>query len=227
MNSGIKWIGGLTLAIAALVGGATFVGNPLEAQESAPVTIAAQDVLAEPAGEPDMISREVVQPQPAYDPEDPFVIRRVLPIDGPIRYGEWHWDDENVPPGPLVMTVDLQARVLSVFRGGYEIGAAAVLIGSPDHPTPTGVFPILTKERHNVSEQYNNAPMPWTMRLTWDGVAIHGGSTVERGYASHGCIGTPDAFVSKIYEIAKVGDVVIITDGVQTGVGGSLEHGEG
>lgn len=226
----MKWIGGLTLAITALIGSALFLGNPLEAQDTAPATIAAQDVLATPNGnaaaEPAFVAGEVVQETPAYDPEDPFVIRRVLPIDGPIRYGEWHWDDEGVPPGPLVMTVDLQARVLSVFRGGYEIGAAAVLIGSPDHPTPTGVFPILTKERHNISEQYNNAPMPWTMRLTWDGVAIHGGSTVERGYASHGCIGTPDAFVSKIYEIAQLGDVVIITDGVRTGVGGSLDHRE-
>jgi lipoprotein-anchoring transpeptidase ErfK/SrfK len=150
------------------------------------------------------------------------VIKRVLPIEGPIRYGEWHWDEEGVPDGPLVMTVDLQARVISVFRNGYEIGAAAALIGSPQHPTPTGTFPILTKERHNVSEQYNNAPMPWTLRLTWDGVAIHGGSTVERGYASHGCIGVPDEFAARLFAAASVGDVVIITDGVMTGIGGSL-----
>ncbi len=64
--------------------------------------------------------------------------------------------------------------------------------------------------------------MPWTLRLTWDGVAIHGGSTVERGYASHGCIGVPDEFVSRLYDIASVGDVVIITDGVQAGIGTPL-----
>lgn len=225
MDRSVKWIGGLTLAIVALIGSALFFGNPLEAQESAPATAQASTATSK-AAPAAFVSQEVVQETPPYDPEDPFVIRRVLPIEGPLRYGEWHWDDEGVPPGPLVMTVDLQARVLSVFRGGYEIGAAAVLIGSPSHPTPTGVFPILSKERHNVSEQYNNAPMPWTMRLTWDGVAIHGGRTVERGYASHGCIGTPDEFVSKIYDIAQVGDIVIITDGVTTGVGGSLDHRE-
>ncbi len=170
----------------------------------------------------EFVAREVVQETPAYDPDDPFVIKRVLPIEGPIKYGEWHWDDEGIPDGPLVMTVDLQARVISVFRDGYEIGAAAALLGTPDHPTPVGTFPILTKERHNVSEKYGNAPMPWTLRLTWDGVAVHGGSTVERGYASHGCIGVPDEFASRLFDIAKVGDVVIITDGVMTGVGGSL-----
>jgi|GEM_PF-247043 len=171
-------------------------------------------------------SNPVVQDIPAYDAENPFVIKRVLPIEGPIRYGEWHWDDEGVPDGPLVMTVDLQARVISVFRDGYEIGAAAALLGTERHPTPTGVFPILTKERHNVSEKYNNAPMPWTLRLTWDGIAIHGGSEVELGYASHGCIGVPDEFVSRLYDIAQIGDVVIITDGVRTGVGGSLDYSE-
>ncbi|RJY09166.1 L,D-transpeptidase [Aurantiacibacter aquimixticola] len=225
----------------ALLASAVLVGNPLGAQDAPTPQIVAEDVLSEEpavlasadadyygndpvsAEERALISREVVQAVPDYDPDDPFVIKRVLPIDGPIRYGEWHWDDEGVPDGPLVMTVDLQARVISVFRGGYEIGAAAALLGTETHPTPTGVFPILTKERHNVSEKYNNAPMPWTLRLTWDGIAIHGGSTVELGYASHGCIGVPDEFVSRLYEIAELGDVVIITDGVMTGVGGSLD----
>jgi hypothetical protein len=222
MNPLVKWIGGTTLALLALLGSALVAGRALEAQEA---RIAARDVQAQggpSVGEPEYTAEPVAQATPSYDPDDPFVIKRVLPIEGPIRYGEWHWDDEGVPPGPLVMTVDLQARVLSVFRGGYEIGAAAVLIGSPDHPTPTGTFPILTKERHNVSEKYGDAPMPWTLRLTWDGVAIHGGSTVELGYASHGCIGTPDAFVSKIYGIAQPGDVVIITDGVRANIGSSL-----
>ena len=239
MDSGVKWIGGLTLAVAALVGSALVVGNPLEAQEDPEIELTAEDVLGEElahAGEERFYGNDPVAPEDRhieaadvdgdaqpYDPDDPFVIRRVLPIEGPIRYGEWHWNEEGAPEdGRLIMTVDLQARVISVFRGGYEIGAAAALLGTADHPTPTGTFPILTKERHNVSEKYNNAPMPWTLRLTWDGIAIHGGSTVERGYASHGCIGVPDEFVSRLYDIARVGDVVIITDGVMTGVGGSL-----
>ncbi len=218
MSTSFKWIGALALAVAAMIGGAMLFTHGSDAQES--------DIVADGAAAVDQaidfVASEVVQDTPAYDPDDPFVIKRVLPIEGPIKYGEWHWDDEGVPDGPLVMTVDLQARVISVFQGGYEIGAAAALLGTPEHPTPTGTFPILTKERHNVSEKYGNAPMPWTLRLTWDGVAVHGGSTVEVGYASHGCIGVPDEFASRLFDIAKVGDVVIITDGVMTGVGGSL-----
>ena len=199
-----------------------FVGRTLETASTDPEQWLAQDdVLAQ--AEP-----EAPAPVPAAaltaeaTAPSPFVIKRVLPINGPIKYGEWHWDDEGVPQGPLVVTVDLQARVISVFRDGYEIGAAAVMLGTDQHPTPTGVFPILSKERHNVSEKYDNAPMPWTLRLTHDGVAIHGGSEVERGFASHGCIGTPDGFVSKLFAIAKPGDKVIITDGKKANVGSPL-----
>ena len=242
MSALVKWIGGGTLAV--IVGLLVLVsgGDMLVAQESDADTetaswIAADDVLADDASTSvaasaapaaPAISMEGADPVPGAHPpppvmdDSPFVIRRVLPIDGPIRYGEWHWDDEGVPPGPLVITVDLEARVISVFRNGYEIGAAAAMLGTDNHPTPLGTFPILTKERHNVSEKYGNAPMPWTLRLTWDGIAIHGGSTVERGYASHGCVGVPDEFASRLFAIARVGDRVIITDGVRTGVGGRL-----
>lgn len=213
MSEAVKWIGGTTVVAVVLLASAVIAGHALEAQDAPPV--AAIEAPA-PAPEP------IAMPAPAPSPE-PFVIKRILPIDGPIRYGEWHWNEEGVPAeGPLVITVDLEARVLSVFRDGYEIGAAAVLLGTDDHPTPTGVFPILSKERHNVSEKYGNAPMPWTLRLTHDGVAIHGGSTVERGWASHGCIGTPDGFVSKLYAIASKGDRVIITDGKRAEVGTPL-----
>ena len=103
-------------------------------------------------------------------------------------------------------------------RGASHIGTAVVLVGTQAHPTPLGSFPILTKERDNVSEKYNNAPMPWTLRLTWDGIAIHG-SPVMNGYASHGCIGVPDDFAAKLFAAAKRGDKVIITRGKMIGIG--------
>ncbi|MEP2736920.1 MAG: L,D-transpeptidase family protein [Erythrobacter sp.] len=172
-----------------------------------------------------MISRPQVQDVQktlvAQKKKDPFVIKSILEIDGPIKYGEWFWDDEGVPPGPLVMTVDLDARVISVFRGGHEIGAAAALLGTKKHPTPLGTFKILTKEKDNVSEKYDNAPMPWSLRLTWSGIMIHG-SQVENGYASHGCVGVPDEFAEKLFGLAKLGDKVIITRGETAAVGDKL-----
>lgn len=160
-------------------------------------------------------------PTPSPTPtRDPLIIKRVLPINGPIKYGEWHWDDDGVPPGRMVVTVDLDARVISVFRGGYEIGAAAVLLGTDEHPTPLGSFPILQKKKDNISSLYG-AEMPYTLRLTWDGISIHG-SDVELGYASHGCIGTPTPFAAKVFSAVKTGDEVIITRGKMVGVGDGI-----
>ena len=212
----IKWIGGATAALVLAIGGATLAGGVFSGESG--------DVAAETAGSTnphsEITSEPAVQPVAEAAPADePLVIKRILPISGPIKYGEWHWDDAGVPDGPVVMTVDLEARVISVFQGGYEIGAAAVLLGTEDHPTPLGTFPILSKERHNVSEKYNNAPMPWTLRLTWDGVAIHGGSSVENGYASHGCVAAPDGFMDKLYKVAAKGDTVVITRGKRIGMG--------
>ncbi|MGB3737942.1 MAG: L,D-transpeptidase family protein [Pontixanthobacter sp.] len=123
-----------------------------------------------------------------------------------------------MPGGPLAMTVDPDARVISVFRGAYSIGAAAVLPGTDGHPTPLGTFPIRYKMRQNVSEKYSNAPAPYSMFLTTDGVAIHR-ADVENGLARHGCIGTPEDFVAKIFAIAKKGDHVISTRGKRIGMG--------
>jgi hypothetical protein len=164
-------------------------------------------------------------PNPPAKPRDErFVIKRILPINGPIKYGEWHWDDRGVAEGPIVITVDLEARVLSVFKGGYEIGATAVLLGTQEKPTPLGVFPVIWKKKDHYSSIYDNAPMPFTHRLTNDGIAIHG-TLVEKGYASHGCIGVPDDFARKLYDVTKLGDQVYITRGKKIGQGDSLIEG--
>ena len=160
-------------------------------------------------------------PKPAPPKDEAFVIKRILPITGPIKYGEWHWDEAGVPAGPLVITVDLDARVLSVFRGGYEIGATAVLLGTAEKPTPLGVFPVKWKDADHHSSTYDSAPMPFTMNLTPDGVAVHG-TTVEKGYASHGCIGVPNDFARKIFGITPLGTKVYITRGKMAKPGDSL-----
>jgi len=169
-------------------------------------------------------------PAPAPVQADPvatanaFVIKRILPIDGPIRYGEWHWNEDGAPAqGQLIITVDLEARVLSVFRDGHEIGATAVLLGTQEKPTPLGVFPITQKKESHVSNLYG-APMPFMQRLTNDGISIHA-SNVQNGYASHGCIGTPLPFARKLFAATKMGDIVIITRGKQVGLGDPLIAG--
>ena len=195
--------------IAVLGGAALLLSQPGEQTRALP-----------PASNPSQMAPASVAPPPPPKDER-FVIKRILPISGPIRYGEWHWDDKGVVDGPIVITVDLDARVLSVFKGGYEIGATAVLLGTSEKPTPLGEFPIKWKQAEHYSSTYDSAPMPFTQNLTPDGVAIHG-TKVEKGYASHGCIGVPDGFDRKLFGVTKVGDKVIITRGKTAKAGDSL-----
>lgn len=160
---------------------------------------------------------------PAPAPVDSsFVVRRILDIPGPLRMGEYHWDESGAPAdGPIVITVDLEAQVLSIFRGGYEIGAAAVLYGRDDKPTPLGAFPISEKDATHVSNLYG-APMPYMMRLTNDGISIHGSDSVAPGFATHGCVAVPVAFARKLFAAAKLGDVVIVTRGQRLEMGEAI-----
>ena len=170
------------------------------------------------------VARVAFPTNPAAKPEavdQRFVVKRILPIAGPIKYGEWHWDETGAPAqGATVITVDLKANVLSVFRDGYEIGATAILTGYGDKPTPLGVFPITEKDRDHVSNLYD-APMPYMLRLTNDGVAIHA-TKVENGYITRGCVGVPDGFAKKLFAAAKLGDRVIVTDGATLGLGDKI-----
>ena len=139
-------------------------------------------------------------------------IKTILNVPGRMRYGDYRWDDKGVPAGPTWIRVDLDAQLISVFRSGHEIGTAVILYGADGLATPTGKFPILAKFKDHRSATYDNAPMPFTLRLTGDGVSIHA-SNVRWGYATHGCIGIPESFAAKLFSVASVGDEVLITGG--------------
>jgi lipoprotein-anchoring transpeptidase ErfK/SrfK len=201
------WTGtGLTLAAAAFVSTLVLLEGIPSRGQAAPPPVERIALATTPA-------------KPAPPPVDErFVVKRILPIEGAIRYGEWHWDEKGAPAdGATVITVDLQANVLSVFRDGHEIGATAILTGHGEKPTPLGIFPITEKDRDHVSNLYG-APMPYMLRLTNDGISIHG-TQVENGYVTHGCIGVPDSFAAKLFKTARLGDRVIVTDGAKMKLG--------
>ena len=122
--------------------------------------------------------------------------------------GDFIWNADRVPAGPISIRVDLRTQLMSVFRGGHEIGTAVVLYGADSKQTPMGRFPIQWKGKNHRSSLYD-APMPYTLRLTGDGVAIHG-SNVRWGAATHGCIGIPSEFARHLFAQAQVGDPVVI-----------------
>ncbi|MGN6277902.1 MAG: L,D-transpeptidase family protein [Sphingomonas sp.] len=178
-----------------------------------PVTRAKAD--AAPATMPSAKSapHPALKAPPAEPQIEPgMTLKRVLDTGGPIKFGDWFWDEKGVPAGPVVITVDLDAQVLSIFRDGYEIGTAAIIYGADQKPTPLGTFPILQKDADHKSSTYWGAPMPYMQRLTWDGVSIHG-APIDPTYATHGCIGIPKPFAKKLFGATKLGDKVIVTKG--------------
>ncbi len=137
------------------------------------------------------------------------VVRSVLNITKPMHFGNFVWNEDRIPQGPVWVRVDLARQLLSVFRDGHEIGSAVILYGSDGKPTPTGSFTILEKDADHFSRTYGDAPMPYMLRLTSDGVAIHG-SNVRQGWATHGCIGVPLEFARRLFSVARKGDLVVI-----------------
>ena len=135
-------------------------------------------------------------------------IKSLIKVAKPLRYGEFVWNDKGVPAGPAWIRADLKTQTISIFRGGHEIGIAVILYGANSKPTPPGDFTVLAKSKDHQSRQYD-APMPYSLWLTSDGVAIHG-SKVRWGAATHGCVGVPMEFARHLFEAADVGDRVDI-----------------
>ncbi|MFK3890961.1 L,D-transpeptidase family protein [Sphingomonas sp. NPDC079357] len=136
-------------------------------------------------------------------------VRSLLAIRKPMHFGDYVWNDLGVPAtGAVRVRVDLPRQTISVFRDGHEIGTAVILYGTDHKPTPTGTFPILARARQHQSSLYD-AEMPYMLRLTNDGVAIHA-SSVRRGSATHGCIGVPLSFAQLLFDQVARGDLVTI-----------------
>jgi lipoprotein-anchoring transpeptidase ErfK/SrfK len=102
--------------------------------------------------------------------------------------------------------VNLDTQTISVFRGQHEIGTAVALYGVDGKPTPVGRFRVMERRKDHQSSIYD-AEMPYTLKLTNDGIAIHG-SDVRAGVGTHGCIGIPLEFAGKLFDAVEVGTEV-------------------
>ena len=118
--------------------------------------------------------------------------------------GRYLWEADAIA-GPVSIIVSIADQRLYVYRGDTIVAASAVSTGREGNDTPVG-----KKEMHR-SNLYNDAPMPFMQRLTWDGVAIHAGR--NPGHPdSHGCIRVPAAFAKKLFAATEMGATVEVTD---------------
>ena len=132
-----------------------------------------------------------------------------------LKPGEYLWMPELAPQGPVVIVVSLPEQMAYVYRNGVRIGVSTISSGKKGNETPTGVFTILQKRKEHYSNLYDNAPMPFMQRLTWDGIALHAGKLP--GYpASHGCVRLPKPFAEKLFTVTDYGMTVVVADEAST-----------
>src|SRR5881392_3626667 len=136
---------------------------------------------------------------------------RVSPETVTLNPGEYVWEPERAPEGPLLIIASITEQVAYVYRNGIRIARSSVSTGRPGHPTPTGVFTILEKEIHHTSSIYKGAEMPYMERVTWGGIALHAGNLP--GYPdSHGCVRLPLEFSKLLFGVTMKGATVVIAD---------------
>ncbi|WP_308517886.1 L,D-transpeptidase family protein [Sphingomonas flavescens] len=189
-----------------LLGGTTAATLSVARQPAHPAAARAVDAATPSANRIEVSPAAMRQALAAGQIDRP--VKSVLQVPARMQYGDFKWDDAGVPAGPLWIRVDTRAQLISVFRAGHEIGTAVILYGADGLETPAGKFPILAKLKDHHSATYD-APMPYTLRLTKDGVAIHA-SDVRWGLATHGCVGVPEGFAKQLFAAASVGDEVFV-----------------
>jgi flagellar biosynthesis regulator FlaF len=120
---------------------------------------------------------------------------------------------EDVAPreagAPIMAIVSLKSQRVTIYDSEGWILRAPVSSGQKGRETPAGVFSVIQKDADHHSNLYDDAFMPHMQRITWSGIALHGGPLP--GYpASHGCVRMPYGFAERLFDKTQLGMRVII-----------------
>jgi hypothetical protein len=111
---------------------------------------------------------------------------------------------------PIMAIVSIKSQKVTFYDADGWILRAPVSTGTTGRETPAGVFALIEKDKDHHSSLYDDAWMPNMQRITWNGVALHGGPLP--GYAaSHGCVRMPFGFAEKLFDKTEIGMRVIIS----------------
>ena len=110
---------------------------------------------------------------------------------------------------PVMAIVSLQNQRITIYDANGWILRAPVSSGQRGRETPAGIFSVIQKDADHHSNLYDDAFMPHMQRLTWSGIALHGGPLP--GYpASHGCVRMPFDFAERLFDVTQMGLRVIV-----------------
>jgi hypothetical protein len=113
---------------------------------------------------------------------------------------------------PIMALVSIKNQQVTFYDADGWILRAPVSTGTTGRETPAGVFAVVEKNKDHHSSLYDDAWMPNMLRITWNGIALHGGPLP--GYAaSHGCVRMPYDFAASVFDKAPMGMRVIIAPG--------------
>src|SRR5688572_5058575 len=111
---------------------------------------------------------------------------------------------------PIMAIVSIQSQQITLYDAEGWILRAPVSTGAEGRETPAGIFAVVEKKKDHRSNMYDDAWMPNMHRITWNGIALHGGPLP--GYAaSHGCVRLPFGFAEKLFDKTKIGMRVVIS----------------
>src|SRR5882672_7726299 len=118
---------------------------------------------------------------------------------------------------PIMAIVSLRNQRITVYDAKGWILRAPVSSGQKGRETPAGIFSVIQKVEEHYSNLYDDAFMPHMQRITWSGIALHGGVLPGRP-ASHGCIRLPFDFAEQLFGATTKGMRVIVAPGDVTPV---------
>jgi hypothetical protein len=126
------------------------------------------------------------------------------------RHAQIKEEKASRPAGePIMAIVSISAQKVTYYDADGWIYRAPVSTGVKGRETPAGIFALIEKDKDHHSTMYDDAWMPNMQRITWNGIALHGGPLP--GYAaSHGCVRMPYDFAERLFDKTHIGMRVII-----------------
>ena len=100
---------------------------------------------------------------------------------------------------PIMAIVSIKSQQVTIYDADGWILRAPVSSGTTGRETPAGVFSVVEKDKDHHSNLYDDASMPNMQRITWSGIALHGGPLPGHA-ASHGCVRMPYGFAEKLFD---------------------------
>ena len=103
------------------------------------------------------------------------------------RHRSVEFIDSRIAGEPVIAIVSLRSQQITVYDAKGWTLRAPVSSGQKGRETPAGIFSVIQKNAEHYSNLYDDAYMPHMQRITWSGIALHGGvlpgRSTRRGWA--------------------------------------------